>query len=145
MTAPEPPTRPTTADLLRELEALGDERVRARNRKLGAGEAQSGVRMGDIRVLAKRVGRDPLLARELWASGHLEARLLAILLLQPRHVDALELERMICDARLAQLADWLQAYLVKDHPAAEGLRERFLDDPDPWVARQGGGRLTQRR
>jgi len=137
MTAPEPPTRPTAADLLNELEALGDERVRSRNRKLGAGEVQSGVRMGDIRALAKRLGRNPLLARELWATGHLEARLLAILLLQPKQLDAVELERMLREARFAQLVDWLQAYLVKDHPAAEGLRERFLADPDPWVARSG--------
>jgi 3-methyladenine DNA glycosylase AlkD len=44
---------------------------------------------------------------------------------------------MLRDARFAQLADWLQSYIVKDHPEAEARREAWMDDPDPWVARAG--------
>ena len=122
---------------MERLEALGHEKVRARNLKLGAGEAQFGVRMGDVRKLAKELGRDHEDAMELWATGHLEARLLAILMLRPKRLSADDLEAMLRDARFAQLADWLQSYVVKDHPEAASRREAWMDDPDPWVARAG--------
>lgn len=127
----------TASHAMERLEALGHEQVRARNLKLGAGEAQFGVRMGDIRKVAKEIGRDHELAMELWATGHLEARLLSILLLQPKRLSADDLEAMLRDARFAQLTDWLQSYVVKGHPEAESRREAWMDDPDPWVARAG--------
>jgi 3-methyladenine DNA glycosylase AlkD len=124
-------------NILTRLTALGDERVRARNRKLGAGEAQSGVRLGDLRKLAKEIGGDHDLALALWATEHLEARLLAILLLRPKRLAAAELDALVHSARFGQLADWLNAYVVKDHPDAERLREGWLQAADPWAARAG--------
>jgi len=127
----------TVSHVMARLEALGHEKVRARNLKLGAGEAQFGVRMGDIRKVAKEVGRDHAVAMELWATAHLEARLLAVLVLQAKRLSGDEIEAMLREARFAQLADWLQAYVVKDHPEAASRREAWMDDPDPWVARAG--------
>ena len=127
----------TVPHVLARLESLGDERVRARNRKLGAGEAQVGARLGDLRKLAKEIGPDHELALELWATGHLEARLLAILLMRPKRLSATELDALVRSARFAQVADWLQSYVVKDHPDAETLRGSWMHDADPWAARAG--------
>src|SRR5690606_13056143 len=68
---------------LAQLEALGNDKVRALNIRNGAGENQFGVRLGDIRKLAARIKSDDQLALGLWATGNLDARLLAILLLEP--------------------------------------------------------------
>lgn len=127
----------TVTHVLARLEALGDEKVRARNRKLGASEAQFGARLGDVRKLAKEIGRDHDLALELWATENLEARLLATLLLRPKRLTAAELDGLVRSARFAQLADWLLAYVVKDHPDAETLRGTWINDDDPWAARAG--------
>ena len=45
----------TLEDTLKQLEALGNERMRAQNRKKGAGDSQFGVRLGEIRQVAKKV------------------------------------------------------------------------------------------
>ncbi len=134
------PTDPTAAvaTALEELEALGNESVRQRNAKLGAGNDQFGVRMGDIRKLAaklKKGGHELSLA--LWATGNLEARLLATLLVKPARLSLDELDAWVREARFAQLADWVNAYVVKKHPEKESLREPWMDADDPWAARAG--------
>ena len=47
---------------LAQLESLGNEKVRAQNRKHGAGANQFGVRHGDIRKLAAKIKPDDKLA-----------------------------------------------------------------------------------
>lgn len=134
----------TVRQVLEKLEALGHEKVRERNRKLGAGEAQYGVRMGDVRKVAKEHRGDHDLALALWATEVLEARLVAILLLKPKRLDAGELDALVRSARFAQLADWLNAYVVRKHPEKEGLRRTWVEDPDPWAARAGWDLTAER-
>jgi 3-methyladenine DNA glycosylase AlkD len=134
----------TVAQVLERLEALGDEKVRARNRRLGAGDEQFGVKLGEIRKVAKSLGADHDLALELWKTGNLDARLLSILLLEPKRLGAKELDALVRSARFAQLADWLNAYVVKQHPEKEVLRERWMHDDDPWAARAGWDLTAQR-
>ena len=45
----------TLNDTLKQLKALGDEKVREHNTKYGAGDKQFGVKLGDIRALAKKI------------------------------------------------------------------------------------------
>ncbi len=45
----------TLPETLEQLKALGNEKVRAHNTKYGAGGNQFGVKLGDIRVLAKKI------------------------------------------------------------------------------------------
>ncbi len=133
-----------------ELEALGDEKVRAWNSKSGAGENQFGVKMGDIRGVAKKIKTDPELARQLWETGNLEARLLAVLILKPQELSADELERMVRSVDYAWLADWLNNYVVKNHPNKEELRERWMAEepangPGAAAASRAGWSLTTER
>ena len=59
----------TPGQTLKKLEALGTEKVRAQNAKNGAGDNQYGVKLGDIRKVAKEVKSDHELAIELWESA----------------------------------------------------------------------------
>jgi 3-methyladenine DNA glycosylase AlkD len=124
-------------DILAELESLGDDKVRARNKKLGAGEKQCGVPLGELRKVAKKLKANRELALSLWKTGNLDARLLAVLLLKPKDLTAAELDRMVREASFAQLADWLNAYIVKNHAEKETLRQKWMQDTDPWAARAG--------
>jgi 3-methyladenine DNA glycosylase AlkD len=134
-------------EILVQLESLGDAKVVARNRRNGAGKNQFGVPLGALRKVAGKIKRDHALALELWATGNLDARLLAILVLEPESLSRGELDRMVREAAFAQLADWLNAYVVKDHPAREELRRAWMEDADPWAARAGwsltAGRLAR--
>ncbi|MEW4570274.1 DNA alkylation repair protein [Tautonia sp. JC769] len=134
----------TLEHTMARLEALGNDRMRAQNRKNGAGENQFGVRLGDIRKVAKEIKADHGLAMELWETGNIEARLLAILLMRPKDLPAEEVDRLVRSVDFAQVADWLTAYVVKKHPDREQLRRAWMADGDPWAARAGWSLTSER-
>jgi 3-methyladenine DNA glycosylase AlkD len=127
-------------ETLAKLESLGDEKRRAFNVKNGAGKMkQFGVAMGDLRALAKKIKTNHELALALWKTGNIDAQLLAILLMKPKELSAKELDKMVRTARFAWVADWFNAYIVKEQPPAdkETLRVRWMKDEDGWAARAG--------
>jgi 3-methyladenine DNA glycosylase AlkD len=137
-------TAVTLKETLEQLEALGNARVRAQNAKSGAGDNQFGVCLGDIRVLAKRIRTDHLLALSLWESGNVDAQFLATLLIQPKKLSADEMERMVRSVTFVRVADWLNAYVVRQHPDKETLRQKWMAADDRWAARAGWGLTAER-
>jgi 3-methyladenine DNA glycosylase AlkD len=127
----------TVKEILAKLESLGDAARRKHNTKAGAPDNQFGVKLGDIRALAKELGTDPELARELWDTGNVEAQLLATLLLRPKSLSADDLDALTRSVTCAQVADWLNAYVVKGHPATDQLRAKWMKAKDRWAARAG--------
>ncbi len=124
-------------EALNQLESLGHEKVRAQNLKHGATKNQFGVKLGDIRKVAAKIKSDDSLAKELWETKNLEARLLAILILKPEKLSSEEVEEMLRSVDCVQVADWLSSYIIKKHPEKESFRLSWLEDQDPWVLRAG--------
>lgn len=125
----------TRDEALARLESLGTEKMREQNRRHGAGDNQFGVRLGDIRKVAKEIKTDNELGAELWETGNIDARLLAVLITKPRDLPADDLDHMVRSVRFTQVADWLNAYIVRKHPDRESLREQWIDEDDPMAAR----------
>jgi 3-methyladenine DNA glycosylase AlkD len=119
------------------LEALGNEKVRAHNKKFGAGDNQFGVKLGDIRKLAAKLKKQGDLALPLWETGNVDARLLAVLLMDATTLSREQLDRIVRSVDFTGVADWLSAYVVKNHPERESLRQVWMDDANPWAARAG--------
>ena len=134
----------TLKETLAQLEALGNEKVRAHNSKNGAGNNQFGVRLGDIRNLATKIKTNHALGIALWETGNIDARLLAILLINPKNLPGDELDRMVRSVGFVQVADWLNSYVVKKYPDKETLRQRWMADDDPWIARAGWSLTSER-
>ncbi|QJA00612.1 DNA alkylation repair protein [Leifsonia sp. PS1209] len=128
-------------DVLAELAALEDPRVRAVNERHGD---DHGVNLTKLRAVAKNVGTDPALAAELWDTGGTAARLVAILIGRPREYIAADLDAMIRDARVPKVHDWLISYVVKKSRHAEELRVSWLADDDPVVASAGWALTSDR-
>jgi 3-methyladenine DNA glycosylase AlkD len=125
----------TLDDTLKQLRALGTEKVRAHNARYGAGDDQFGVKHGDIRVLAKKIKTDQKLALSLWRTGNVDAQLLAALLVKPKDLSAKDVDRMVRSIAFAHVADWLIAYVVKQHPDKETLRREWMATDNRWAAR----------
>lgn len=127
-------TDTTVAELLAELAALEDPKIRAVNEKHGD---DHGVNLGKLRAVAKRLKTQQDLAVELWKTGDTAARLLALLICRPKAFTRDELDAMLREARRPKVHEWLVSYVVKKSPHAEDLRRSWFDDADPVVASAG--------
>jgi 3-methyladenine DNA glycosylase AlkD len=134
----------TASEALKQLKALGSAKVRAQNAKSGAGNNQFGVSLGDIRVLAKKIRTDHPLALSLWDTGNVDAQFLAALLVQPKQLSAKDLDRMVRTITFVRVADWLNAYVVRQHPDKEVLRRNWMAAGDRWLARSGWDLTAER-
>ena len=134
----------TLQETLKRLESLGNEKVRAHNSKNGAGHNQFGVKHGDIRILAKKIKTNHELALSLWKTGNIDAQYLAVLLLTPSRLTRDEMDQMVRSISFAWVADWLNSYVVKNHPDKEALRQSWMEDADRWAARAGWSLTSER-
>ena len=134
----------TLKETLAQLKSLGNEKVRAHNKKNGAGNNQFGVQLGDIRKLAAKIKTNHELAIALWKTGNIDAQLLAILLMKPKNLSAGEMDRMVRSVNFVQVADWLNSYVVKNHPDKETLRQSWMMADNPWAARAGWSLTSER-
>ncbi len=127
----------TLKETLTQLEALGNEKMRAQNTKHGASGNQFGVRRGDVRKLAKKIKTNHELAVALWETGNIDAQFLAVLLMKPESLSADEMDRTVRSVTFVELADWLSSYVIKHHPDKETLRQGWMATDDPMAARAG--------
>lgn len=135
----------STQAVLAELKALGTEKQRAYAASKGAGENQFGVKMGDIRKVAKGLKKDDALARKLWATGNIEAQLVTTLIVKPKSLEVDELDEMVQSVSYHWLQDWLMNYVVKKHPEKEVLRQRWMKARAKSAAARAGWALTAER
>jgi 3-methyladenine DNA glycosylase AlkD len=131
-------------ETLNQLQSLGSAKVRGQNAKSGAGDDQFGVSLGDIRTLAKKIRTDHPLALSLWKTGNVDAQFLATLLIEPEKLSAKEMDRMVRSISFTRVADWLIAYVVRQHPEKEALRRDWMAADNRWAARAGWDLTAER-
>lgn len=134
----------TVTEILSKLESLGNPKVLAHNAKYGAGSNQFGVKMGDIRAIAKTVKQNHLLALQLWETGNVDARFLAILIMNPKELSIAEVDAMVRSERFTHVADWFSSYVLKQHPEHETMRQTWMQSDDPMAARAGWSLTAER-
>jgi len=134
----------TVKETLAQLKALGDEKIRAQNKKRGAGDNQYGVKLGDLRKLAAQIKTNHDLALALWKTENIDAQFLAILVIDPKKLSAAELDRMVRSIKFSWVAEWLSNYVIKLHADKETLRQKWMADDDPWAARAGWALTSER-
>jgi 3-methyladenine DNA glycosylase AlkD len=135
----------TAEEVLQALERCGHAKVREMNARNGAPANQFGVRMGDIRAVAKSIkANHHQLGLELWASGNVDAMFLATLIMKPKQLPDQDLERMATSVTYPHLADWLTTYVIKQHPEKEAMRQRWMEASHPMLARAGWSLTAER-
>jgi 3-methyladenine DNA glycosylase AlkD len=122
-------TETMAAEVMAELAALEDPKVRAVNEKHGD---DHGVNLTKLRALAKRLKTQQELTRQLWETDDTAARLLAILICRPKAFERNELDVMLREARTPKVHDWLVNYVVKKNPHSEELRLAWSADRIRW-------------
>lgn len=112
----------------------------AQNRKIyarhGVGEGMFGVSFADQAKLAKQAGKDHELAKQLWASGNHDARILACKVADPQQAEQALLEEWAADLDCYVLTDAFAAVAAAS-PAAVRLREKWRKSKQEWIAVAG--------
>ncbi|MDD4004620.1 MAG: DNA alkylation repair protein [Elusimicrobiaceae bacterium] len=96
-----------------------------------------GVSMPEIRALARRTGRNAALARQLWASGVHEMRILAGLVHVPGEFSGLEADAWCADFHSWDVCDQTCLNLVRHTPFARAKTAQWAEDEREFVRRAG--------
>jgi 3-methyladenine DNA glycosylase AlkD len=127
----------TLDEAMKQLESLGNARVRAQNTKHGAGDNQFGVSLGEIRTVAKKIRASPALALALWDTGNVDAQFLAALVFDPKQLSVEQMNALVRAIVFVRVADWFNSYVVSKHADKEALRREWMQTDDRWAARAG--------
>jgi 3-methyladenine DNA glycosylase AlkD len=100
--------------------------------------------MGDIRKLAKKMKINHELALALWKTGNIDAQFLATLLIKPKELSADEMDKIVRSVTFVHVADWLNSYVVKQHPDKESLRQGWMTTDHPMAGRAGWSLTAER-
>jgi 3-methyladenine DNA glycosylase AlkD len=122
---------------MKQLERQGDEKVRLRYVRDGAGDNVFGVLLGKIRGLAEELGTNHELGLELWATGNHEARILACMVLAPEALTEKEARALLEPLSNPTLVDELAGRVLVHAPIAARLQERWMDGSDELPRRAG--------
>lgn len=126
------------------LQSLADDKVRKQHIKNGARDHVYGVKMGDIRTIAKKIKTNHTLALQLWETQNIDARMLAILIFKPTDLSPKQIESMVSSEHFTWAADWFYNYIVKEYPDKDQFREKWINSNDPMLARAGWGLMSGR-
>ena len=129
----------TVDTLLAELEELGHPQVRATYKRHGADGPMFGLRLADLDALVRR-HRGPQaheLARALWATGNLDAQLLAAKLGDPQQSSSAELDRWARACSWPMAVDIFVADFVIRSPLALDKAGRWRRSKAEYVGRAG--------
>jgi 3-methyladenine DNA glycosylase AlkD len=96
-----------------------------------------GVSVADIRLLAKRLGRNHALAAALWDTGVYEARMLTSFVAEPARVTAAQMDRWCRDFDSWAICDTLCFHLFDRTPFAWKKARQWAGLPREFVKRAG--------
>lgn len=136
-----------TTDVMRLLEANRDERGIANWQKLEPGSdlTSYGIGLTQLRKLAKQIGRDRDLALALWESDVYDARVVALLIDDPKAITREQAERQVEEVRaggLAHVFSSCDATLAKA-PFVVELADAWIRSDDPMRRSCGYGLLYE--
>jgi len=131
-------TLPSAEEIIARLHALGSPEARAGMARYGIDTARAlGVPASRLRPLAREIGRDHALAQRLWNSGIHEARLLAILIGDPRRMGEAAMDSWAGDFDSWDICDGACINLFRKTPFAHSRAVAWAGREKTFVKRAG--------
>ena len=129
-------TRAEVQAVLSSLERMGSRRDRENLARFGITASKAfGVSVANIRVLAKRLGRNHELAAALWETGWYEARMLTSFVDDPVRVTPSQMDRWCRDFDNWGICDTVCFHLFDKTPHAWVKVEQWSDNRHEFVKR----------
>lgn len=119
------------------LKAKGSAQIRRILMKHGAPASILGVRIGDMKPIAKRIKGDQAVALALYATGIGDAQYLAAMVVDGRQMTAKELQTWADNASWDAISGFAMAWVASEHPDGFKLGVKWTKAKQEHVRRAG--------
>ncbi|HWA28295.1 MAG TPA: DNA alkylation repair protein [Lacunisphaera sp.] len=128
-------------EVMAALKAKGSAQIKAILVKHGAKEPFFGVRIGDMKPLAKQIKGDQALAMELFATGIGDAQYLAGMVADGAKMTRQELQTWVDTASWDMISGTTVPWVASEHAEGFDLALKWIDSKNEQVARAGWATL----
>jgi hypothetical protein len=118
-----------SSEVMQELAGLSKDRVKKYYMGNGAREPLFGTPTGAMKPLAKKIGKNQILAEELYATGNYDAMYFAGMIADPDIMDEDNYNRWMEGAYFFMLSDFVVAVTLSEAKIAKKVAEKWLDSP----------------
>ena len=127
----------TAKDVLAQLKALGTEQTKKTHTRHGAKEPFFGVKVGDLKVLQKKIKTNHALALELYASGNSDAMYLAGLIADPAAMTKADLQKWVKGAYWNILSGYTVPWVASESRFGRELALAWIDSDVEQIGNAG--------
>ncbi|NQT61490.1 MAG: DNA alkylation repair protein [Candidatus Marinimicrobia bacterium] len=131
-----------TQDILKELEACGDERTKNTLINHGAKEPFFGVKVADLKKILKKTKKNHELSLELYATGNSDAMYLAGLMADETQITETQLEAWVDQAYWYYLSEYTVPWVASETPFGFELGLKWIESDHERVADAGWATLS---
>lgn len=128
---------PTVTQILSELKKLGSAQTRKIYARHGAPESMFGVKVGDLKPIAKRIKGDQELALALYDSGNSDAMYLAGLVADGSQMTRSQLDAWAKAAPWYMISEYSVPGVACESPHARSLANKWIKSRQPAIAACG--------
>jgi 3-methyladenine DNA glycosylase AlkD len=112
--------------VMKELEALGKERMKKTYISNGAHEPLFGVATGAMKPLAKKIKKNQPLAEQLYATGNYDAMYFAGIIADPMTMTEADFDRWMDGAYFYMLSDYVVAVTLAEADCAQVVADKWI-------------------
>ena len=132
----------TLDETMELLASKGSEQTKKTYKRHGAPEPMFGVKIGDLKPIAKQIKGDQALAMQLYATGNSDAMYLAGLVADGSKMKRDELERWVKGATWPMISGTTVPWVAAEHPEAIEIALKWIDSPKEPIAVAGWATLS---
>jgi hypothetical protein len=132
----------TVKEIMAQLEAFGDPKIKAILLKHGIKEPLFGVKVEHLKTIQKKVKVDDRLARELYATGNADAMYLAGLIADDAKMSKQELQAWVSRAVSQNISEYTVPWVAAGSPNGYELALEWIDSNKAHIAAAGWATLS---
>ncbi len=132
----------TAAEVLKELEALGDPNTKKTLMKHGAKEPFFGVKVADLKKILKKTKKDHELSLELYKSGNSDAMYLAGLMADEKQITEAQLDEWVSQAYWHYLSEYAVPWVAAETDFGFTLGLKWIESLEEGTAAAGWSTLA---
>ena len=130
------------AEILEQLESLGNEGTKKILMKHGAQEPFFGVKVGDLKPIQKKIKKNHELSLELFDTGNSDAMYLAGLIADEKKISKADLQYWVSKANWYMLSEYTVAWIASESNFGWELGLEWIESENEMIASAGWSTLS---